>query len=85
MVATLVSEAFIAERDRLLRYRKAKDFVLYLEKRRSRLTNTEDLEDIERRLRIKRENVEKVKRETLDRIYLLDNVICCEILELFFI
>ena len=80
-----VTEAFIAERDKLSKYRKAKAFVEYLEKKKARLKDPEDLEDIGERIRIKQANADRLKREVLDRIYLLDNVVYWEILELYFI
>jgi len=81
----LVSEKFIAERDRLFRYQKATRFVDYLKRKRSRLSDPEDIEDIDSRIRHKQTFADKARKEIRDRIYLLDNEIYCEILELYFL
>ena len=79
------TEVFATEKNRLSKYQKAKEFVDYLEKKSDMLDNPEDIEDFNRRIQAKQALADKARSEIVDRIYLLDRVVFCEILELHFI
>ena len=81
----MVSDEWKKKRDNLLRYRKALEFITWLESKKEKLTDPEEVREIDRRIENKRRSAETLRSELLDQLESLDNLVQAEILELHFI
>ena len=81
----MVSDEWKKKRDNLLRYRKALDFITWLESKKEKLTDSEEIQELEQRIENKRRSAETLRTELLNQLERLDNLVQVEILELHFI